>query len=86
MLRKLYAKIQLKVLSCELMLKMTELLDSSKYPHVWNCWGLKYLKSVWCPWGAVGVGMSCLHNNSKGRLGRVSGTSAGCMPCRAGEM
>lgn len=85
MLRKLYAKIQLKVLSCELMLKMTELLDSSKYPHVWNCWGLKYLKSVWCPWGAVGVGMSCLHN-SKGRLGRVSGTSAGCMPCRAGEM
>lgn len=53
MLRKLYTKMQLKVLSCELMLKMTELLDRSKYPHVWNCWGLKNLKSVWCSWGAV---------------------------------
>lgn len=83
--RKLYAKIQLKVLSCELMLKMTELLDRSKHPHVWNCWGLKYLKSVWCSWGTVGVGMSCLHQ-SKGRVGTVSGKSAGCMPRRAGEM
>lgn len=66
------------------MLKMSELLDRSKYPHVWNCWDLKYLKSVSLVLrGAVGAGVCCLHK--KGRVGRVSGTSAGCMPCRAGE-
>lgn len=84
MLRQLYTEILCKAVSCGPMLKMTELLDRSKYLHLWSCWvsGICEVSQVLLGWWG-GAGVSCLYNG-EGRVGSVCGAVAGCVPCRAG--